>query len=67
MAKRGVYVVLLGCVLINVLFTLDQPSYVFNNNFPNSSVIIINVNIGLALLSLPMIGLLVDVHFTNIR
>ena len=65
MAKRGVYVVLVGCVLINVLFTLDQPTYVFNSNFLALSVITINVSIGLALLSFPLIGLLADVRFTR--
>ena len=42
MSRRGVYAVLVGRVLNNVVFTLDQPSYlIINNNVPISSVIII--------------------------
>ena len=65
MSKTGVYAVLVGCVLINVLFTLDQPSYLYNNHFPDSAVIIVNVTIGLALLFFPLIGFLADVRFTR--
>ena len=65
MSKRGVYAVLVGCVLINVLFTLDQPSYLINNDAPYFLVVIVNVDIGFALLFFPLIGLLADVCFTR--
>ena len=65
-AKRGVYVVLAGCLFINVLFTLDQPSYLLNNGIP-TAVIIPNISIGLALLLLLLNGLLADVCFTRYR
>ena len=58
MSKRGVYVVLVGCVSINVLLTLDQPNYLFTSIFDT-------VIIGLALLFFPLIGFLADVCFTR--
>ena len=67
MPKRGVYAVLVGCVLINLLFTLDQPSYLFNSNYPKFTITIVNVAVGFALLFFPLIGLLADVHFTRYR
>ena len=67
MPKRGVYAVLVGCVLINLLFTLDQPSYLFNSSSPKFTITIVNVAVGFALLFFPLIGLLADVHFTRYR
>ena len=56
MSKRGVYVVLVGCLLIHVLFTLDQPSYFFRS-------IVGSINIGIALLFFPLIGFLAGVFY----
>ena len=65
MSKRRVYAVLVGCALVNVLFTLDQPSYLINNDAPISLVVSVNVNVGFALLFFPLMGLLADVCFTR--
>ena len=67
MAKRGAYAVLVGCHFINGLFTLDQPSYLFNTAFPVLKAIVLNVGIGFALLFFPLIGLVANVCFTRYR
>ena len=65
MAKRGVYAVLVGCLFINGLFTLDQPSYLLNCIFGAMNISVYNVSIGFALLFFPLIGFVADVHFTR--
>ena len=63
--KRGVYAVLVGCLLINVLVSLDQPYYLFTYNSPKLSNVVVNINIGLALLFFPLIRVLADVCYTR--
>ena len=50
-------------MLINILFTLDQPNYLFYSSYSSFSCLIINVTIGFTHLLFPLTGLLAYVSF----
>ena len=63
MAKKGVYAVLVGCLFVNGLFTLDQPSYLLNSNLCIVNANAFIVGIGVAPMLFPLIAVVADVCF----